>query len=183
MRAPSSPVLMFFLCFALLPAATLKPLISQESLESSTQGSGTPAAGNLAEIMKAFIYPASNLMFEVQRYDPGETPEAGSDAAESPLFKGTYGGWQAVEQAGVALVEIESVALRPRLCENGLDAPVDREDYREMSREMTEAARSILEAARARDREAVIERTDRLVVSCENCHLEYMRWDDRCTSS
>ena len=160
-----------------LLAALICTSLSAQEPRQGNEAAGAEPAGNLAEIMRAYLYPASNLLFEVQSADPGEPPEEGGDGA---LFSGLYSGWQAVEQAAIAMIEIEDVSLRARLCENGVPAPVEREDYRRMTRRMTRVGRDILQAARERDREAVVDLTDRLVASCEDCHLTYMRWDDRC---
>lgn len=164
-----------FLALSLLIGGLAMPAGAQSPVVQATVDE--EPVGNLAEIMRAFLYPASNLLFEVQSADPGDPP---AESAGGALFSGLYSGWQAVEQAAIALVEIEEVTLRPRLCENGRSAPVEREDYRRMARRTTTVGREILEAARQRDRDAVVGLTDRLVASCEDCHLSYMRWDDRC---
>ena len=58
--------------------------------------------GNLAELMRAILFPNSNFLFDVQVTDPGTPPEPGSedDRSASALFSGIYTGWQ-VRQRGL----------------------------------------------------------------------------------
>ena len=138
-------------------------------------------AGNLAELMRAILFPNSNHLFDVQTVDPGNPPaaEEGGGSVTS-MFSGIYKGWQVVDQAAIALAEVESLILMERQCENGKPAPVGQEDYQKWAKQLSEAARATLEASRKKDREAVIELTNNVAGACEDCHTKYRRYQDRC---
>ncbi len=140
-------------------------------------------AGNLAELMRAILFPNSNHLFDVQSMDPGDPPEAGSedDRSASALFSGIYTGWKVPQQAALALAEIEPLIMNAdRKCENGRDAPVANEDYRKWARQLTEVAREIYAAAHEEDREKVSDLTNDLAAACEDCHAVYRKYQDRC---
>ena len=139
--------------------------------------------GNLAELMRAILFPNSNFLFDVQTTDPGAPPEAVSedDRSASSLFSGIYTGWKVPQQAALALAEVEPLIMNAdRKCENGKDAPVANEDYRKYARQLTEVAREIYAAAHEEDRETVSDLTNQLAGACEDCHAIYRKYNDRC---
>ena len=153
-----SSFLLVVLCLSLLgvgPAAAEEP----------------EPVGNLAEVMRAVLFPNSNFLFDVQTADPGNPPAADQEGTTTTaMFSGIYKGWQVVEQAAIALAEAERLILVPRKCENGKPAPVDQEDYIEWVEALTEAGKATLAAARKKDRDAVIELTNNVAIACEDCH-------------
>src|SRR3982751_1166766 len=57
---------------------------------------------NLLQLMRGTLYPASNVLFAAQ--DDLSKQPAAADAATSPNpLTSTYGGWTAVENAGLAI--------------------------------------------------------------------------------
>lgn len=132
-----------------------------------------PAArpyGTMAEVMRGILYPNSNVIFDVQKMDPG-----GSKAP------GLYTGWQAVENSAVAIAESASLLTIPgRLCENGKPAPVRRADWVKFSQLLADAGKAALKAARSKNQDAVIESTNDLGDACAQCHEVY-RKRERCT--
>ena len=62
-----------------------------------------PAArvhGNLLQVMRGILYPASNVIFAAQSEDPATIKPATPDPATSPNpLTSSYGGWTAVENA------------------------------------------------------------------------------------
>ncbi len=168
MRLPALFATAFILAgFALNPA----PVSAQE----------IEPAGNLAELMRAILFPNSNHLFDAQTVDPGNPPEAEEGGTSvTSMFSGIYKGWQVVDGAAIALAEVEALILTPRKCENGRDAPVGNEDYIKWAKQLTEAAKATLEASRKKDRDAVIELTNNVAGACEDCHTKYRRYQDRC---
>ncbi len=139
--------------------------------------------GNLAELMRAILFPNSNFLFDVQVTDPGTPPEPGSedDRSASALFSGIYTGWQVPQQAALALAEVEPLIMNAaRKCENGRDAPVANEDYQKWAKQLTEVAKQIYAAAHEEDREKVSDLTNNLAGACEDCHAVYRKYQDRC---
>ncbi len=86
--------------------------------------------GNLAELMRAIHFPNSNILFDVQSQDPEDIGKKKEGDEASSTYSGIYKGWQMVEQAAIALAEVEMLVLLPgRMCENGKPVPSDKEDF------------------------------------------------------
>ena len=137
--------------------------------------------GNLAELMRAINFPNSNILFDVQSQDREDIGKKEDGTSVSSTFSGIYKGWQMVEQAAIALAEVETLVLMPgRMCENGKPVPNDKEDFQEWARALSEAGAAALEAARAKDQETLSDLTNTLAGACEDCHTKYRRYEDRC---
>src|SRR6476646_3076784 len=87
---------------------------------------------NLNQLMRGVLYPAANVVFAAQVDNPGDVkPVPGQDPsmATDPLTS-TFGGWQAVENAALALAESANLLLiEGRTCANGTPAPVKDADW------------------------------------------------------
>ena len=73
------------------------------------------AQSDLNQLMRGVLYPASNVVFSAQidnpadaKFVPGRDPSMATD----PLLS-TFGGWQAVENAALALTESTNLLLIP----------------------------------------------------------------------
>src|SRR5262245_19044720 len=81
---------------------------------------------DLNRLMRGVLYPAANVVFFAQAENPGDVkPNTGQDPsmATDPLAS-TFGGWQAVENAALALAESTNLLLIPgRVCANGAPVP------------------------------------------------------------
>src|SRR4051812_761473 len=86
---------------------------------------------NLLQLMRGTLYPASNVLFAAQEDLSKQPKVAEADAATSPNpITSTYGGWAAVENAGLAIAETSRLlTLAGRVCSNGRPAPVSRPDW------------------------------------------------------
>src|SRR5436190_12503080 len=82
---------------------------------------------NVNQLMRGVLYPAANVVFFPQSENPAAVkPVPGQDPsmATDPLTS-TFGGWQAVENASLALAESATLLLIPgRVCSNGAPAPI-----------------------------------------------------------
>ncbi len=137
--------------------------------------------GNLAELMRAILFPNSNFLFDVQMTDPGQPPETAEDGDDtvSSLFSGIYTGWLVPQQAALALAEVEPLIMNPeRMCQNGTPAPVSAEDYEKYAKQLTAVAKKIYAAAHEEDRETVSDLTNELAAACEDCHALYRRYPE-----
>jgi hypothetical protein len=151
-----------------------------------------PAAqpyANLAQVMRGIPFPNSNIIFDTQSLDPeaqkdkkpGETAAVGASAQ----YNSVYGGWQAVENAALALQETANLIMIPgRLCENGRPVPLDREDYRKFADGLAEAGKVAYKAAQSKNLDAMLEAGGTVTDACAACHEVYREKPDnkdRCT--
>lgn len=140
-----------------------------------------PPAGTLAQVMRGILFPSSNLIFNVQRHDPGaplpqrpasQSPDAGFSWVD--WGAGIYSGWELVDYAAVALAESAALMLTPgRLCENGNPVPVGDPEWVRFTMELAEAGRAAYKASQTRNQETVSEVTEQLALSCSHCHGVY----------
>ena len=160
-----SAVLLFFLLAGMATAEE----ITQEPI------------GNLAEVMRGILFPNSNILFDVQSADPEAIGEKQEGDSVSSTFSGIYKGWQMVEQAAIALAEVEKLIMVPgRMCENGKPVPVNQADFAAWAKQLTDVGKQTYAAAKAKDREAVSDLTNSVAGACEDCHTKYRRYEDRC---
>ena len=167
---------------SLLFAACTSAPAPQPAAPAATGPAAKPHA-NLAQMMRGIPFPASNIIFAVQNEDPGAPKKP--DAGGADRYADTYGGWMAVENAGMALSETANLLLIPgRMCENGKPAPLDREDYKKGIQLLAEAGEAAYKAAQAKNREAFDDVTGKVADACSACHEVYRDKDnpmDRCT--
>jgi mono/diheme cytochrome c family protein len=132
-------------------------------------------AGNLAQLMRAVTFPNANILFNVQVKDPAKEKPSMPMPFDYVLWGATvYYGWQAVDQAALALVETSPLFLLPgRRCENGRPVPVDREDWKKYTNDLVDVGRAAYKAAQSRNADAVIKVAEQLNESCANCHKIY----------
>ena len=133
---------------------------------------------NVAQLMRGILFPSSNLIFNVQNQDPGETKvgwqPGTSDFSWVNWGAGIYSGWELVDYAALAITESAPLMLVPgRRCENGKPAPVERADWIRFTNEMAEAGRVAYKASQSRNRDAVIEATNVIADACLQCHEAY----------
>ena len=146
---------------------------------ASAGGGDLPVApiANLAQLMRAIAFPASNIVFNVQIKDPADDVPAptGTRSFDFVEWGATvYPGWEAIDLAALAIAESAPLFLVPgRRCENGRPVPVDRDDWREYTAAVVEAGRAAYRASQSRDWDAAIEVTDQLNAACDNCHQVY----------
>src|SRR5580765_3616883 len=115
---------------------TLSLMLAAYGLSLIAQTPSTTAAqevrADLNQLMRGVLYPAANVVFFAQAENPGDVkPNTGQDPsmATDPLTS-TFGGWQAVENAALALTESTNLLLIPgRNCSNGLPVPMTNPDW------------------------------------------------------
>ena len=137
--------------------------------------------------MRGILFPSSNILFDAQSNDPGAPPKAApTSGGATAQYANVYGGWQAVENAAIALDESVDLILKPRLCQNGKPAPVAQANYKMWAQNLRDVALKALTAAKAKDQDKVIEVDGDLTDACANCHTKYRDVGDadspkRCT--
>ena len=156
------------------PVAAQKPAANRSSQARAAPTVAKPD-GNLAELMRAIMFPNSNIIFDVQTNDPGIEKKLGpAGGGALATFANLYAGWDVVQQAAIALAEAPDLIMKPgRVCSNGRPVPLDREDFPRWAQGLRDAARSVLNAAREKNQEKVSELTNDLIEACLNCHVQY----------
>jgi hypothetical protein len=137
--------------------------------------------------MRGIPFPSSNIIFDTQTTDPGaeKKPSDTSGAGASAQYNSVYGGWQAVENAALAISETANLIMIPgRLCENGKPVPLDRDDYKKFVAGLADAGRAAYKAAQSKNIDAMVEVSGTVSDACAACHEVYRDKDnlnDRCT--
>jgi hypothetical protein len=167
------------LTLAVLVSAASLIRVSAQAPAAAPAAKAAPAAparrvyANMAQLMRGTLYPASNVIFAAQD-DLSKQPPA-SDPATSPNpLTNTYGGWQAVENAGLAIAESASLLSVPgRLCSNGRPVPVQRADWIKFTNGVRTAGLAVYEAAKKKDKDAIVDVAGTLSDACGMCHDVY----------
>ena len=139
------------------------------------------AQADMNQLMRGVLYPAANVVFFAQADNPADVkPAPGQDPsmATDPL-ESTFGGWQAVENAALALAESADLLLIPgRTCSNGAAAPLSDPDWAKFVQELRDAGMQAYKSAQSKDQDKMVEVAETLSTACANCHR---KWRDRRT--
>src|SRR5581483_270938 len=140
---------------------------------------------DLNRLMRGVFYPASNVVFSAQIENPGDVkfvPGKDPSLATDPLLS-TFGGWQAVENAALALTESANLLLIPgRSCSNGVPVPMNNPDWPKFVQELRNAGMKAYKAAQSKDQDKMVDAADTLSATCAGCHRRWRekRAADRC---
>ena len=165
-----------------LPAQT----DSNRAETPKTSTAAMQVQSNLNQLMRGVLYPAANVVFSAQTDDPAtrkRPPGVDPSLATDPLVS-TFGGWQAVENAALALTDSANLLLIPgRQCANGVPAPIDSPDWTRFVQDLRDAGGKAYKAALTKDQDKMIEASDTLTQACAGCHRKWRekpRLADRC---
>jgi hypothetical protein len=146
----------------------------------------TAQTANLAEVMRAILLPNSNVIFAAQHDDFAAVTSDPDPSLATDPFKGVYGGWQAVDNAGIALVEATRLLTVPRrLCSNGKQVPVREAEFLKMVDDLRSAGLAASSAARSQNHERILDAGEKVSAACSRCHLRYREKggeDNRCAA-
>ena len=150
-----------------------------------------PAAqpyASLAQVMRGIPFPNSNIIFDTQSLDPGAQKDkkpGDAGVGASAQYNSVYGGWQAVENAALALQETANLISIPgRLCENGKPVPLNDEAYKKAVAGLVEAGKVAYKAAQSKNLDSMLEAGGTVTDACAACHENYRDVKDnkdRCT--
>jgi len=160
---------------ALARGSAVALAIAAAATQVPTEAQSKPI-GNLIQVMRGSVFRDANLIFDVQQNDPGapvKPHNTREGASTTDAFSNVYPGWQVVENAAVMLDESIDMMLKPRMCHNGVPAPVNEPLYKKTAEGLRVVARDILKAAQAKDREKVIDLAGPLSDACAACHVVY----------
>jgi mono/diheme cytochrome c family protein len=154
-------------------AAPLAPVASHAA-------AAFPPAANLAQLMRGIFFPSSNIIFNVQGHDPDEKKDGKPyEASSTGAFNwadwgaGIYSPWEVVDFAGLAIADAAPLLLVPRRCENGRQAPVEKDDWNQFVRELIDAGKAAYKASQTRNQETVSDVSNQLADACLQCHERY----------
>ncbi len=130
---------------------------------------------NLAQLMRAITFPNANILFNVQVKDPGGAKPGTPVPFDYVLWGMTqYAGWQAVDQATLALIETTPLFMLPgRRCENGRPVPINKADFQQTTQELIALAKELYKISQSRNAEALAGASEKLNDACANCHKAY----------
>jgi hypothetical protein len=125
--------------------------------------------------MRAITFPNANILFNVQVKDPGGAKPSTPVPFDYVLWGMTqYAGWQAVDQAALALIETTPLFMLPgRRCENGRPVPINKADYQQTTQELIALSKELYRIAQTRNAEALAGASEKLNDACANCHKVY----------
>ena len=130
--------------------------------------------GNLNQVMRGILFPNSNIIFDAQDKDPAAPPDPKDPTAAVHAFAGTYGGWEAVENASIALAEAANlVALPGRSCANGKPVPLTDPTFQKGLAALREVSMASYKAAQEKKADAMLDIADKLTMACSTCHDVY----------
>src|SRR5262245_6862100 len=100
----------------LVAACSTKPEAPATAAAAPPPPAAQPYA-NLAQMMRAIPFPASNIIFDTQSEDPGNAKKPGDAQTHSATaaFSGAYGGWPAAEPNALGRTDHVTTARLPRL--------------------------------------------------------------------
>lgn len=141
------------------------------------QAPTAPAAqlqGSLNQVMRGILYPNSNIIFDLQDKDPAAGVDENDPTSSVHVFNSTYGGWEAAENAAIALGEAANLVELPgRKCANGKDVPLGDPEYQKGLVALRAIADKSLKAAQAKDMPAFLDISNELSIACATCHDVY----------
>jgi hypothetical protein len=149
-----------------------------------TRPAATPpqpaSSATVLQVMRGVLFPNSNVVFAAQSDDPDKVAKAEDPATATDPLKSTYGGWEAVMNAGLALSESTRLLEMPRACSNGKPAPIDADIWKNGLTELRAAGNAAYEAGKAKNQDQVLEAADKITTACSTCHDKYRETTPRC---
>ena len=165
--------------------ATLALVMAVTELSLTAQTTPTPATqqvhANLNQLMRGVLYPAANVVFFPQFENPAAVKQAPDPGMATDPLTSTFGGWQAVENAALALAESANLLLVPgRVCANGAPVPLADPAWTTFVQEVRDAGMKAYAAAQANDQDKLVELSESISAACSHCHR---KWRDRKTAA
>jgi hypothetical protein len=159
------------LCVSVGAATAATALGAGQAAAPTTPRPKPPA--DLRQLMRGIMFPNSNVIFAAQD-DFSKLPPAADPATSPNPLTNTYGGWQAVENAALALAETSSlIAVSGRMCSSGRPVPTQRPDWNKYVRGLRDTALKAYKAAQSKDRDAIVDVSGALSDACSACHDVY----------
>jgi hypothetical protein len=159
--------------FLVFVAACFESVYAQAPARGGAAPQQPRTYANMLQLMRGTLYPQSNVIFTAQVQDPASFKPADHQSTSSDPFTSAYGGWEAVENSGMAMAETANLLLVPRQCGNGKPAPVQNADWQMWVQELRDASLGVYKAGQAKNDDVVLEAADKLATACLHCHAKY----------
>ena len=135
--------------------------------------------------MRGVLYPAANVVFAAQADDPEALAKAftGDPSMATDPIEAAFGGWQAIQNAALALAESANLLMLPgRKCTNGTPVPIADPVWTKYVQDLRDISLKAYAAAQARSQEKILELSEPLSANCTGCHrrLRDRRTPGRC---
>jgi hypothetical protein len=172
-----------YTAFALLLSVTASALCGEIIMAQArgVRAGGAPAApraqqvhGNLLQVMRGVLFPNSNVLFSAQSVDPSTIKKDADPTSSVNPLAGAYGGWEAIENSGIAMAEAANLLTLPgRVCGNGKPVPVQNADWQRFVQGLRDAGMATYKAGQSKNMDMVVEAADQVTTACMNCHEVY----------
>jgi hypothetical protein len=130
--------------------------------------------GNLLQVMRGILFPNSNVVFSAQTVDPASVKKDADPTSSVNPLAGAYGGWEAIENSGLAMAEAANLLTLPgRVCGNGKPVPVQNADWQRFVQGLRDAGMATYKAGQSKNMDMVVEAADTVTTACMNCHEVY----------
>jgi hypothetical protein len=130
--------------------------------------------GTLLQVMRGILFPNSNVVFSAQTLDPGTVKKDADPTSSVNPLAGAYGGWEAIENSGIAIAESANLLTIPgRVCGNGKPAPVQNADWQRFVQGLRDAGMATYKAGQSKNMDMVVDAADKVTTACMNCHEVY----------
>jgi hypothetical protein len=172
-----------YTAFALLLSVTATALCGDIIMAQArgARGAAAPAAprgqqvhGTLLQVMRGILFPNSNVLFSAQSVDPATVKKDADPTSSVNPLAGAYGGWEAIENSGIAMAEAANLLTLPgRVCGNGKPVPVQNADWQRFVQGLRDAGMATYKAGQSKNMDMVVEAADEVTTACMNCHEVY----------
>ncbi len=166
----------------LLTVVSLGALLCGEAGRAQAPAPAKPAAAraaagtqaNLAQVMRGILFPNVNVIYAAQNDDPAKIKPADDPSTSPNPLTSMFGGWQAVEDSGLALAEsARLLTVSGRLCSNGKPVPVQNADWIKFVQDLRQSGLTTYKVAQAKSQDALGDASDKVTTACQNCHDVY----------
>jgi hypothetical protein len=163
-------------------AIALAAAQAQAPAPAPRRAAAAPSAhpANVLQVMRGVLFPNSNVIFAAQSDDPATVKQDTNAAMATNPLASVYGGWMAVENAGMALAEAASLLEVPRTCSTGKPAPIQSATWKKGVAELRAAGVAAYEAARAKNQDQILDASDKVASACSTCHEVFREPMPRC---
>jgi hypothetical protein len=145
-------------------------------VSADTPSEAPPPLMTVNQLMRGILFPLGNTVFYAQADDPDALPRDAQPSASTNPLTGLFGGWQAVENSALALVEsAELLRIPGRQCSNGEVVEVENADWIRFVDDYRQKSLAAYEAVLTKDQDAIVLASGDLSESCLACHRVYRR--------
>jgi len=165
------------LCLASLSNACVQSPAGDAAEAPAGPGAADEApVATFNQIMRGILFPLGNTVFYAQADDPAALPRDPMPSASTNSLTGIFGGWQAVENSALGLVDAAPLLRVPgRQCSNGEVVDVTNADWIRFVDDYRQKSLAAYEAVLTKDQDAIVLASGDLSEACLACHRVYRR--------